>query len=85
MNQQVIFPVRRGMRYPAAWVHLRGSRAYPHVQGTVRFYEHGRGVLVITEVIGLPTPHPPARAPFSPSTSTRAVPAPAMNRTPSPT
>ena len=52
------------MRYPAAWAVLRGSRAYPHVQGTVRFYENSRGVLVVTEVIGLPTAQNPCERPI---------------------
>ena len=64
MNQQLIFPVRRGMHYPAAWARLRGSRAYPDLQGTVRFYENSRGVLVVTEVIGLPTPQKTCESPI---------------------
>lgn len=55
MNQHPIFPIRHGMRYPAAWANLRGSEAYPNLRGSVRFYESGQGVLVITEVTGLPT------------------------------
>ena len=55
MNPNTIFPIRRGMRYPAAWANLRGSEAYPNLRGSVRFYESGQGVLVITEVTGLPT------------------------------
>lgn len=66
MNQNPIFPRLRGrgMRYPAAWATLRGSRAYPDLQGTVRFYEHSRGVLVVTEVIGLPASPNPCESPI---------------------
>ena len=66
MNPNQVFPILRGrgMRYPAAWAHLQGSRAYPNVQGTVRFYENSRGVLVITEVIGLPASQNPCESPI---------------------
>ena len=52
------------MRYPAAWANLRGSEAYPNLQGSVRFYENGHGVLVITEVTGLPTAQNPCENPI---------------------
>ena len=57
MNINPLFPPRRRreMQYPAAWAVLQGSPAYPNLQGTTRFYEHRHGVLVVTEVIGLPT------------------------------
>jgi Cu-Zn family superoxide dismutase len=64
MNQNQAFPLRRGraVRYPSAWAVLRGSNAFPQLRGTVRFYENGNGVLVVTEVMGLPTAQPPCES-----------------------
>ncbi len=39
---------------PQAWANLRGSALYPNLWGTVRFYGHPRGTLVVAEVDGLP-------------------------------
>lgn len=39
---------------PHAVAALRGDPAYPQLHGTVRFYQTDRGVLVATEVFGLP-------------------------------
>lgn len=39
---------------PQAWAHIQGSALYPEIFGTVRFYWHPRGTLVVTEVRGLP-------------------------------
>ena len=44
--------LRRGA---AAQADLSGSRAYPNLRGTVRFYPTPQGVLVLAEVFGLPT------------------------------
>jgi Cu-Zn family superoxide dismutase len=43
--------LRRGA---AAQADLSGSRAYPNLRGTVRFYPTPQGVLVLAEVSGLP-------------------------------
>lgn len=39
---------------PTAWAKLSGSSLYPELFGTVRFYEHQYGTLVVTEIQGLP-------------------------------
>lgn len=39
---------------PQAVAILKGSRDYPRISGEVRFYQTGRGVVVVTEVMGLP-------------------------------
>lgn len=39
---------------PQAIADIRGSAEYPDIQGTVRFYQTRRGVLVSVEVTGLP-------------------------------
>ena len=39
---------------PQAWANLRGSALYPSLRGTVRFYGHPFGTLVVAEVEGLP-------------------------------
>ena len=39
---------------PQAWASLQGSSLYPNLSGTVRFYEHPYGILVVTEAQGLP-------------------------------
>lgn len=41
-------------RPPHAWARMRGSEAYPDLWGSVRFYETARGVLVVSEFMGLP-------------------------------
>ncbi len=50
-------------RLPEAAAVLQGSTAYPSVRGLVRLYQARSGVLVVTEVIGLPTPDDPCAAP----------------------
>ena len=39
---------------PQAWAHLHGSKCYPKLCGTVYFYSHPCGTLVVAEVEGLP-------------------------------
>lgn len=43
--------LRRG---PSAVAAISGSRDYPKLRGTVRFYQTEQGVLVLAEVFGLP-------------------------------
>lgn len=40
---------------PQAFAKIRGSEAYPGISGTVFFYQTMNGVLVATEVFGLPS------------------------------
>ena len=40
--------------YPRAIAQILGSRDYPKIRGTVRFYQRSDGVLVEAEVTGLP-------------------------------
>ena len=41
---------------PRAEAKLKGSPAYPRISGVVKFYQIGIGVIVLTEVNGLPEP-----------------------------
>ncbi len=41
---------------PHAWALVEGNREYPNLQGMVRFYQMRNGVIVMTELSGLPTP-----------------------------
>ena len=43
----------RGVR-PSAEARIRGSEAYPSIDGTIRFYKSGRGTLTAVQVAGLP-------------------------------
>ena len=43
------------MRRPQAFARLEGSNAYPGLNGEVYFYQTNTGVLVVTQVEGLPT------------------------------
>lgn len=42
-------------RKPQAKAILKGNRDYPKIKGTVSFYQTGQGVIVATEVMGLPS------------------------------
>ena len=44
-------------RRPNALAPVLGSDAYPDIRGMVRFFQLGIGVIVVTEVMGLPEPH----------------------------
>lgn len=39
---------------PQAQADIAGSESYPGISGTVRFYQTGKGVIVLAEVSGLP-------------------------------
>ena len=39
---------------PDAAARMRGSVKYPHIRGSVYFYQTGRGVLVVAQIDGLP-------------------------------
>ena len=41
-------------RRPQALANVTGSRAYPDIEGQVRFYGTSYGVLVVADVLGLP-------------------------------
>ena len=40
--------------HPQGWAVVKGSAKYPNISGIVRFYETAFGVLVATELTGLP-------------------------------
>ena len=40
---------------PTAVAHVRGSMEYPDIKGVAQFYQVPQGVLVVTEMMGLPT------------------------------
>ena len=56
MNKDTSYPYSNWFlpRRPGALANLRGSRNHPRLHGTVRFYQSPHGVLVVTEVLGLP-------------------------------
>ncbi len=39
---------------PAAAAHIQGNMEYPEIRGVAQFYQTPQGVLVVTEVMGLP-------------------------------
>lgn len=41
-------------RRPQAWATMQGSERYSHLRGVVRFYQTTFGVVVVTEMMGLP-------------------------------
>lgn len=51
------------MRRPDAVADIRGSKDYPRIMGTAKFYQTGGGVLVVTEVNGLPQNNEVCKAP----------------------
>ena len=55
-NDRFVHPDTLMHRRPQAWATLKGSALYPSIVGTVRFYAHPYGVLIVTEVEGLPKP-----------------------------
>ena len=40
---------------PAAVAHIRGSMEYPDMKGVAQFYQAPQGVLIVTEMMGLPS------------------------------
>lgn len=48
--------LRTLMRRPDAFAFVRGSNKHPHIAGQINFYRTRYGVLVATEVFGLPSP-----------------------------
>ena len=56
MNRNQRYPNFTGLvgKRPQAWATVRGSSAYPDILGTVRFYQTPYGVLVVSEIQGLP-------------------------------
>ena len=57
-----VLPILR--KRPQAVAAITGSRKYPSIRGTVRFYETAAGVLVVSHVTGLPTSADVCRAPI---------------------
>ena len=55
MNQGRSIPFSRVLtRLPIAVAVMRGSPLYPKIQGTVKFYQTTNGILIATELVGLP-------------------------------
>ncbi len=49
------FPLLSVLRgRPQAAASIKGSENYPSISGTVRFYQTGKGVIVLAEISGLP-------------------------------
>lgn len=42
---------------PQAYAELKGSSDYPDINGIVRFYQTNNGVLIVSEICGLPHSH----------------------------
>ena len=53
-NTRFISPDTLWRTRPQAIARLKGSALYPNLLGTVRFYEHPYGVLVVAQAEGLP-------------------------------
>lgn len=51
-------------REPNAFASIQGSRTYHQIRGLVRFYQTASGVIVATEVSGLPSPRGRCEAPI---------------------
>ena len=55
MNQGRSIPFSKVLtRLPIAVAVMQGSSFYPSIQGTVKFYQTTHGILIATELIGLP-------------------------------
>lgn len=48
---------------PTARALLKGSEKYPELRGSVQFYQTDMGVMVVTEIFGLPNPATPCERP----------------------
>lgn len=66
MNRQPAFPNLSGLltRRPQAFANLSGSDRYPDIRGQVRFYQTAYGVVVVTELVGLPAVNDPCASPI---------------------
>ena len=51
-------------RRPRAFARIRGSKDYPGINGRAYFYRTPSGVLVVTNVSGLPDPHDKCKSPI---------------------
>lgn len=52
-NEQKLYAILQ--RLPHAVAVMQGSQAYSQINGTVKFYQARRGVLVVADIFGLPT------------------------------
>lgn len=66
MNKPTAFPNFAGLlvQRPQAIAGMQGSKAYPTIHGSVRFYQTKFGVLVAAEIAGLPSPSGPCESPI---------------------
>ncbi len=66
MNRNQGFPNFSGLfrGRPQALANVTGSSRYPELQGQVRFYQTVHGVLVVTELMGLPAANDPCASPI---------------------
>ncbi len=66
MNRHQAYPNLSGLltRRPHAIANIAGSNRHPDIQGQVRFYQTVYGVLVVTELMGLPAVNDPCAAPI---------------------
>ena len=55
-NARFIRPYTLWRRRPQAMARIKGNALYPNIFGIVRFYQHTHGILVVTEIEGLPNP-----------------------------
>lgn len=49
-------------RRPQAFADIRGSSGYPEIMGMTRFYQSDMGIIVVTEVMGLPSSNDPCKS-----------------------
>lgn len=59
MPEQLSFLIRTLLQPSHAVAEVNGSAAYPNIEGTVSFYQTPRGVLVATQIRGLPEENVP--------------------------
>lgn len=66
MNRHQAFPNLSGLlrNRPHAFANIKGSNRYPGIQGQVRFYQTTYGVVVVAELMGLPTVNDPCASPI---------------------
>ncbi len=51
-------------QHPLAFAKIKGSSAYPTIDGMVRFYKTQRGVIVSIQIQGLPSSEDPCKKPI---------------------
>ena len=66
MNRHQAYPPLSGLltKRPHAYANVKGQSRYPDIKGQVRFYQTLYGVVVASELMGLPKVNDPCAAPI---------------------